>query len=325
MANEPKNDTIEPTDHFMENIIGAGGANGGQPPADLIKDSDTAGFNRDVIEASMATPVIVDFWAPWCGPCKQLGPFLEKAVQGARGAVRLVKVNIDQNQDMAAQLRIQSIPAVYAFFQGQPVDGFVGAQGEREVKQFVERMSQLGGTAQGPSPIDQALEQAQAALEAEQTGAASALFGQVLQHEPENDTALVGLIRCHLATGDAAGAREMFESLPEERRSDGAFASVRASLELAVQAEAAGPIPDLMEKVAHNPLDHQSRFDLAMALHAANKREAAADELLEIIRRDRAWNEEAARQQLLKFFEAWGPTDPLTVEARRHLSSILFS
>ena len=309
----------------METIIGAGAGNGGEPPIGLIKDSDTAGFAQDVIETSMTTPVIVDFWAPWCGPCKQLTPALEKTVQAARGAVRMVKVNIDENQDLAAQLRIQSIPAVYAFFKGQPVDGFVGAQSESQVKAFVERLASQAGAEVGPSPVDQALEQAQAALESGQPAAASALFGQVLQHEPDNDTALAGLIRCHLDAGDAAAARQMFDSLPEDKASAAAFASIKAALELAEQSAETGEIPELEARVAAQPNDHQARFDLAMALHAAGEREAAVEALIEIIGRDRNWNEEAARHQLLKFFEAWGPKDELTQSARRRLSSLLFS
>jgi len=258
----------------METIIGAGapGGTSGAAAGELIKDSDTANFAIDVLDASMTAPVIVDFWAPWCGPCKTLGPALEKAVTEARGAVRLVKIDVDQNQDLAAQMRVQSIPAVYAFFQGRPIDGFVGAQPESQIKSFVKRLVEAAGTAQGPSPVEQALEEARAALEADQAGAASALFAQVLQHESES-----------------------------------------------------GSIPDLMEQVAHDNNNHDARFDLAMALYAAGKREAAVDELLELIRRNRAWNDEAARKQLLKFFEAWGPTDPLTLEARRRLSSLLFS
>ena len=311
----------------METIIGAaapGGADGAAA-GDLIKDSDTANFAVDVLDASMTAPVIVDFWAPWCGPCKTLGPALEKAVTDARGAVRLVKIDVDQNQELAAQMRVQSIPAVYAFFQGRPVDGFVGAQPESQIKSFVKRLVEAAGTGKGPSPVEQALEEAQAALEAGQAGAASALFGQVLQHEPENPTAIAGLIRCRLATGDTTGAKEMFEGLAQELRSRAEFASIAASLELAQAGSESGSIPDLMEQVAHDNDNHQARFDLAMALYAAGKREAAVDELLELIRRNRAWNEEAARKQLLKFFEAWGPTDPLTLEARRRLSSLLFS
>ena len=316
----------------MDSIIGADGTSVGAGPggapaaADLIKDSDTANFGRDVIEASMAVPVIVDFWAPWCGPCKQLGPLLEQSVQAARGAVRLVKVDIDQNQVLAGQLRIQSIPAVYAFFQGQPVDGFVGAQSESQIKAFIERLvSQSGAAAAGPSPVEQALEQAKAALEGKQYAAASALFGQILQHEAENEEALAGMIRCHLESGNPAGARQMLESVPENLRGKPAIASAVAALELAEAADKAGPAGELKARVAANPADHQARFDLATALHAEGDREAAAEALLEILRRDRAWNEEAARKELVKYFEAWGQTDPLTLQTRRQLSALLFS
>jgi putative thioredoxin len=313
----------------METIIGTGGPGGGpsdgQPPADLIKDSDAARFAQDVIEASMTTPVIVDFWAPWCGPCKQLTPTLEKSVQAARGAVRLVKVNIDENQSLAAQLRIQSVPAVYAFFQGQPVDGFVGAQSESQVKSFIERLVAQSGGALGPSPVDQALEQAQAALDGGQSAAASALYGQVLQHEPDNEAALAGMVRCYLESGDTAAAREMFDALTEEMAAKPAFTSVKAALELAEQTADSGPLTELEARVAANPADLQARYDLAIALHAADQRATAAEALIEILRRDRKWNEEAARHQLLKFFEAWGPTDPITLSARRQLSALLFS
>jgi putative thioredoxin len=273
----------------------------------------------------MTAPVIVDFWAPWCGPCKQLTPALEKLVLAARGAVRMVKVNIDENQSLAAQLRIQSIPAVYAFFQGQPVDGFVGAQNESQIKAFIDRLVAQGGQELGPSPVDQAMEQAQAALDGGQPAAASALYGQVLEHEPDNEAALAGMIRCYLESGDAAAAREMIDALTEEMAAKPAFVSVKAALELAEQTADSGPVADLEAQVAADPADHQARFDLAVALHAAGEREAAAEALIEIIRRDRKWNEEAARQQLLKFFEAWGPTDPITLSARRQLSALLFS
>ncbi|MEE8188397.1 MAG: co-chaperone YbbN [Kiloniellales bacterium] len=309
----------------METIIGANGSGGDQPPADVIKDSDTANFGKDVVEASMALPVIVDFWAPWCGPCKQLGPALEKAVRGTGGAVRLVKVNVDENKSLAEQLRIQSIPAVYAFFQGQPIDGFVGAQGESQIKAFVDRLLKQSVGAPGPSPLDQALEQAQAALDGGQHGAASALFGQVLQAEPDNETALAGVIRCALAAGDTADAQKMFDALPAETRDKSAFVTIKAALELAEQEAGAGSVSELRAQVERDPRNHQARFDLALALHAEGRREEAAEELLEIIRRDRAWNEEAARAQLLKFLEAWGPGDPLTQDTRRRLSSLLFS
>ncbi len=312
----------------MNTLIGAGeakDAGGGQSLTDLIKDGDTGTFTRDVIEASKQVPIIVDFWAPWCGPCKQLGPLLEKMVTAARGGVRLVKINVDQNQTLAGQLRIQSIPAVFAFFQGQPVDGFVGAQSESQIKAFVNRLLSQGGAPAVDTPVQQALEQAQVALDEHQSGAASALFGQVLQHEPENETALAGLVRCYLESGDHDGARRMFDSLPEGMAAKPAFASVSAALDLADQGANIGPISELRDRVERDPLDHQARFDLALALHAAGEREAAADALFVIIEHEPAWNDQAARQQLVKFFEAWGQTDPLTVSTRRRLSSQLFS
>lgn len=311
----------------MTTIIGSAdqAGTGGPPPADLIKDSSFETFEADVLQASMTAPVIVDFWAPWCGPCKQLGPLLEQAVKAARGAVRLVKIDIDKNQDLAMQLQVQSVPTVYAFFQGRPVDGFVGAQPESQVKAFIERLSRAAGTEPGPDPLEEALDQAQTALDNGQLGAASALFAQVLQHDPDNAKAAAGLIRCRLASGDTAGAKAMYETLPDEARNDPALASVAASLELAEISAESGDVAELKSRLAADENDHQARFDLAMALYAARDSEGATDALLEIIRRDRGWNDEAARKQLLKFFEAWGPTDPRTLEARRRLSSLLFS
>ena len=286
-------------------------------------DTSDATFESDVIDSDL--PVLVDFWAPWCGPCKTLGPMLEEAVAKTNGKVRMVKVNIDENQAVAGQLRVQSIPAVYAFFQGQPVDGFVGAQSESQIKSFIERLVAQNGAALGPSPVDQALEQAQAALDGGQPAAASALYGQVLQHEPENETALAGMIRCYLESDDNAAAREMFDALTEEMAAKPAFVSVKAALELAEQTAQSGPLTELEARVAANPADHQARYDMAIALHAGGEREASAEALIEIMRRERGWNEGAARQQLLKFFEAWGPTDPITLSARRQLSALLFS
>ena len=308
----------------MEPIIGMD-TSGAQATSGLVTDSSTANFAHDVIDASMETPVIVDFWAPWCGPCKQLGPALEKAVTAARGAVRLVKIDIDQNQELATQMRVQSIPTVYAFFQGRPIDGFQGALPESQIKSFIDRLVEAAGAGSGPNPVEQALEEAQAALDARQTGAASALFAQVLQHDPENATATAGVIRCKLAAGDTAGAKEIFESLPDDLRTVPEFGPIAASLELAESSADAGDVASLMDQVARDQDDHQARFDLAMALYAADKRDAAAGAMLEIIRRDREWNDDAARKQLVKFFEAWGPTDRFTLQARRRLSALLFS
>ena len=301
----------------MEPIIGA-------PPAaaDVIKESDEKGFQADVVDASHETPVIVDFWAPWCGPCKQLGPALEKAVAAAGGKVRLVKINIDENPQIAQAFRIQSIPAVYAFSQGKPVDGFTGALPESQIKSFVGR---LAGES-GPSPVDQALERAKEALEQKDYGAASALFGQVLQHEPGNPDAVAGLARCFVAAREPERAREVLDQVGEEHADHAEIAGARAALALAEQASgSAADSAGLEARLAENENDHQARFDLAMALYGAGQREAAVEHLLEILRRDRAWNEEAARKQLVTLFEAFGPTDPLTVATRRKLSSLLFS
>lgn len=304
----------------MEPIIGGGPATGS---ADLIKDSDTAGFAADVVEASRDVPVIVDFWAPWCEPCKQLTPAIEKAVTAARGQVRLVKINVDDNQPLAQQLRIQSIPTVFAFKDGQPVDGFVGALPESQIKEFIGR---LGGDS-GPSEVDQYLEQADAALEAGDAASAGSLYSQALRVESDNPKAAAGLIRALLAAGDVAGARQILDSLDPELAKGTEITGARAAVELAEQTSGAEAteIEPLRQRLADNEKDHQARLDLAVALFGDGQREAAIDELLEIIRRDRNWNEEAARKQLLQFFEAIGHGDPLTAESRRRLSSLLFS
>ncbi|MBK3733223.1 tetratricopeptide repeat protein [Azospirillum brasilense] len=305
-------------------------AAGAAPAAagDLIKDSSDRAFMVDVIEASQSVPVIVDFWAPWCGPCKQLGPILEKTVLAAKGKVRLVKIDTDKDPMIASQLRVQSIPAVYAFFQGRPVDGFMGALPESQVKAFVEKLLKLAGAAGGGEGdiLEEALAQAKEALEAGDTQTASEIYGEILQADPENLNAVAyaGLVRCLIVNDELARAKQMLDKVPEQIAKDKEIAAVRSALEVAEQAANAGPIPELTEKVARNEDDHEARFDLALALFAAGKREAAVDELLELVRRDRAWNDEAARKQLVKFFEAFGPTDPLTVQSRRRLSSILF-
>ena len=313
----------------MDQLIGGGAAGaqaGAANAADLIKDSDQQQFTKDVIDASMQVPVIVDFWAPWCGPCKQLGPALEKVVKEAKGAVKLVKIDIDKNQALAGQLRIQSIPAVYAFFQGRPVDGFVGAQPESQLKQFVAHLAKMGGAAAGPSPIDEALEAAEAALAENDYGAASAIFDQVLAHESDNARAIAGLLRCSIATGDLAGAREMVSGLTPELVKNPAIASSISQLELAEAGQkAAGQTQQLQARIDANPKDFEARYDLAVAQFAAGEREAAIDQLLAIFKANRGWNEEAARKQLVKFFEAMGPTDPMTLAGRRKLSSLMFS
>ena len=311
----------------MDAIIGAGAPKGnGAAGGDLIKNSSQASFMADVVDGSREVPVIVDFWAPWCGPCKQLGPMLERAVREAKGAVRMVKINVDEAQELAAQMRIQSIPAVYAFFQGRPVDGFQGALPESQIKAFIQRLTQLGGGEAGPSPVEEALEAAKQALAENDLGTASAIYGQVLAHEPGNIPATAGLARSHLMAGDLKRARQLIEAVPKEQASAAELASVRSAIELAEQAgKAAGELEPLQQRLAQDANDHQARFDLAMAAYATGNREQAVDELLEIVKRNREWNEQAARKQLLKLFEAMGPTDELTVSARRRLSSILFS
>ena len=301
----------------MDTLIGQSAGGAAQP-----KDATTQSFAADVIEASQQTPVIVDFWAPWCGPCKQLAPILEKTVRDAGGKVALVKINIDENPEIAQQLRIQSIPAVFAFDKGQPVDGFMGAQPESQIKRFVERL--VG--PMGPSPLEQALEQAKDALDAGDFASASNIYGQILRQVPGEAAAIAGLVRCLVGAGDLQEARELVDGLDDEALKNADVESAVSALALAEQAgEADGDTAGLQARLAQDPGDHQARFDLAMAYHGAGRNEQAIDELIEIIRRDREWNDEAARQQLLKLFEALGHADPLTVAGRRKLSSILFS
>jgi len=311
----------------MDAIIGKPGkgpAPGGAVDA-TIKDGSTATFMTDVIDASAEAAIVVDFWAPWCGPCKQLGPALEKAVKDSKGAVRLVKINVDENPELAQQMRIQSIPAVYAFKDGRPVDGFVGALPDAQVKQFVQRLAALGG-GEAASPIADALALAKEANAAGDTARAVNIWTQVLQHEPQNLEALVGLARAALAKKDIAGAKTLIERVPADQATHADVAAIKTALELADAGQkAAGEIGSFEARLVADPKDHQARLDLAVALFATGEREKAIDQLFEIIKRDRAWNEEAARRQLLKFFEAIGLADPLTVAARRRLSTILFA
>ena len=285
-----------------------------------IKDSDTANFMADVIEASMQVPVLVDFWAPWCGPCKQLGPTLEKLVRQAGGMVKLVKINVDENQEIAAQLRVQSIPMVYAFKGGRPVDAFTGALPESQLKMFIERL--MGGAK---PPIDAALDQAAELLDQGQADQALALYRQIQAEDQENDRAIAGIIRASLAVGDVQSVSEIIAALPPELAAKGEIQAAISAFELTRQASEAGDVAELAAKVEADPADHQARLDYAVALVAHRRHEDAMDQLIESIRRNRAWNEEAARKQLLKLFEALGPTHELTVSGRRRLSSVLFS
>lgn len=301
---------------MVEPLIGAAAA-----APDLIKDSDSQNFMADVIEASQEVPVIVDFWAPWCGPCKQLGPTIEKVVKAAQGKVKLVKINIDDSPEIAQQLRIQSIPAVFAFHQGQPVDAFVGAQPESQVRAFVEKLA--GGI--GPSPVDEALEAAQAALDGSEVAAAGNLFGQVVQADPGNPEAIGGLARCYILNHDLDHARQTLDLVPEEHKEHAAVVAAQSALALAEQASNAGDPKELRQAVEADPTNHQARYDLAIALMGNGDNEGAIDQLLEILKKGADWNEGAAKTQLLKIFEALGPTNDLTKSGRRRLSAILFS
>ena len=302
-------------------MLGLNATPAAAPAGDLIKDSSEATFMKDVIEASRDVPVIVDFWAPWCGPCKQLGPALEAAVAAEKGRVRMVKVNVDENQMIAAQLRIQSIPTVYAFWQGQPVDGFQGALPGSEIKKFIDRIAALGGDgglAEAVAAAEQMLEEG-AAVDAAET------FAAILGEEPENAPAYGGLIRAHLALGNLEQAEVLATNAPTAIASAKEVEAARAQIELARQAAKAGPVAELESAVAANANDHQARFDLAAALLAAGRTEEAMDHLLELFRRDRDWNDGAAKTQLFTIFEALNPKDPIVLKGRRKLSSMIFA
>ena len=288
--------------------------------SDLIKDTTTAAFRVDVIAESARQPVLVDFWAPWCGPCKQLTPIIEKVIKAAGGKVKLVKMNIEEHPEIAGQLGVKSIPAVIAFQKGQPVDGFMGALPEGQIKGFLERLvGPLGGEGEALAA------EAEAALIAGDAQGAVELFSEALALDPADLKCFAGLVRALVALGDLEQARAVLDQAPAGAEKSAAIAAARAALEVAEQAASVGDLGGLMARVEADPLDHEARIELAIGLNGRGDRREAADQLLEAIRRDRSWNEEAARKQLLQFFEAWGMADPETLGARRRLSGILFS
>jgi putative thioredoxin len=316
--------TLTTSDEDPVTIVEQG--NGASPPAapDLIKETTTQTFVKDVIEESKRQPVLIDFWAPWCGPCRQLTPLLEKAVRAAKGKVKLVKMNIDEHPSIPGQMGIQSIPAVIAFVDGRPADGFMGAIPESQVNAFIDKLTK-GVPGAGEASLAEILKEAETLLAEGDPAGAAQIYAEALSVDATNIAALAGLAKCYLTTGAVDQAKQTLAMVPESRRNDAAVKAVQAAIELAEQAKSVGPIGELEQKITANPRDHQARFDLATALNAAGKRKEATTQLLEIVKRDRKWNDDGARRQLLQFFEAWGGTDEATVEGRKRLSTILFS
>ena len=308
----------------MDLMGNMGTAANADAPTDLIKEGSDATFMADVVEASQTVPVIVDFWAPWCGPCKQLGPALEAAVTKAKGAVKMVKIDVDQNPQVSAQLRIQSIPTVYAFHKGQPVDGFQGALPGSQIDEFVGKLAAMGG-GEPDNGLDDAVAAAEEMLEAGAASDAAETFAAILQEDPDHAAAFGGLARAHLAMGQVDQAEAVLNGAPAEKAEDPAIEAARAAIALARQAESAGPVAELQAKVEADPDDHQARLDLATALHASGDTAGAIDQLLESFRRDREWNDGAAKAQLFTLFDALKPNDPLVQTGRRKLSSMIFA
>ena len=300
------------------------GENQNAAAADLIKDGTDATFMKDVIEGSQEVPVIVDFWAPWCGPCKTLGPAIEAAVTNAKGRVKLVKIDVDRNQAYAGQLQVQSIPTVYAFFQGRPVDGFQGALPPSQVNEFVNKIAALAGDGDDDG-LTAAIEAAEQMLEDGAAADAAETFAAILQEDPNSAAAYAGLVRAYLALGEVDQAEAILNGAPAEISTDPALEAVHAQITLAKEAANAGPVAELQATVDAEPGNHQARFDLAIALHANGKVQEAVDQLLELFRRDREWNEGAAKAQLFKIFDALQPKDPVVLNGRRKLSSMIFA
>jgi putative thioredoxin len=304
-------------------IVEQAGGPAPQAGSDLIKETTTQSFVKDVIEESKRQPVLIDFWAPWCGPCRTLTPIIEKAVRAAGGKVKLVKMNIDEHPAIPGQMGIQSIPAVIAFVNGQPADGFMGAVPESQVTAFIDKLT--AGMPGGEPTAADLLKEAEAVLAEGDSAGAASIYAEVLAMEADNVPALAGLARYYMEVGETEQAKQTLGQVPAAKREDAAVKAVQASIDLAEQASALGPITELEQKVAANPLDHQARFDLATALNASGNRAEAINHLLEIVKRDRKWNEDGARKQLVQFFEAWGPTDEATIDGRKRLSTILFA
>ena len=325
-ASAPAANAVQPEDSSgtLSSLAGFGSSE--TAVAGLIKETTTADFAADVISESRNQPVLVDFWAPWCGPCRQLTPVIESAVNAAQGTVKLVKMNIDDHPVIAGQLGIQSIPAVIAFVNGQPVDGFMGALPESKIKEFIDKVAKSAGVKSGPqAAIEEALAAAQEMQEHGEPDQAAQIYAAVLQNVPDNMVALAGLAGCLFDLGDLEKAREVLAQVPEKQKDDPAIRAVEARLALAEQVAHLGNPAELLARLNADPNDHQARFDLAMIANALDKRDEAADGLLAIMKADRTWNDDGARKQLLQFFEAWGFKDSATLSGRRKLSSLLFA